>query len=106
MKQPSRGAAKEIQRLNGLLYERALGDELNRLAEAFDEWRSAGGSPFELADRIHAFHQGPNRELYNEYVLGDASANVAAAIARGALKQKEVPDEVSKELQEWLEFYA
>lgn len=106
MKKPSQEAAKEIRRLNGLLYERALSDELNQLAEAFDEWRSEGGSPFDLADRIHTFHQGPNQELYKEYVLGDAEANVAAAIARGTLKPKEVPKAVSKELEGWLEFYA
>lgn len=84
---------KEILRLNGIVYEREMNRETAKLLEHFREWESGKLDVFQLNDLIHEYHNGPSRELYKQYVMGQncADFSVACGIRDGLLK----PDEVS-----------
>lgn len=63
MEQFTRAERKELRRLAGLAYERELAHELTTIEAAFRAWRAGELSPFDLSDRIHAFHNGVARDL-------------------------------------------
>jgi hypothetical protein len=74
-------------------YRRELDRELEPLHAAFEQWRRGELSGFELSDRIHQFHHGPNRELYVRHVAGDPLFAVAGAIHSGVMRLDELhPD--------------
>ncbi len=74
-------------------HRRALDRELQLLHAAFEQWRRGALSGFELSDRIHQFHQGPNRELFLRYANGDPEFAVAGAVQDGILQLEELhPD--------------
>jgi len=61
-----------------------------------------------MADRIHEFHDGPNREIYKRFTYSgsaDLPMLAASAIATGLIGEKEVPTEVLPYLDRWLEFH-
>lgn len=67
MEQFTRAERKELRRLAGLAYERELAHELTTIEAAFRAWRAGELSPFDLSDRIHAFHNGVARDLFVTY---------------------------------------
>ena len=73
-------------------------------------WRSSGGrgevASFELSDLIHAFHQGPSRDLFVRYTSRPHDPAVTYAIATGIIDRRDVPDELLEHLARALEFYA
>lgn len=74
-------------------YRRELDRELESLHTAFEQWRRGELSGFDLSERIHQFHQGPNRELYLRYVEGDPQLALAGAIHSGVMRLDELhPD--------------
>ena len=91
---------KQLKRAFRELAGRAYAEELRRallpLAESFDAWRAGRLDVWELNDRIHEFHQGPARSLWNRYAdTGSMTpAVVAHAIATGILDRSTVPPEV------------
>jgi hypothetical protein len=44
----------------GLAHEAELRQALSDLSREFDRWKASRIDSFELADRIHKFHHGPN----------------------------------------------
>ena len=73
-------------------------------------WRSSGGrgevASFELSDLIHAFHQGPSRDLFVRYTRRPHDPAVAYAIATGIIDRSQVPAELLEHLAPALEFHA
>jgi hypothetical protein len=95
---------KHLRELVGLAYEAELKLALTQLAEQFDAWRENKISSGKLSDLIHEYHQGPSRELFNLYDNAPIDILVASAVARGLLKEEDVPAEVLLHIQNALEF--
>ncbi len=97
MQEYTKNVKRQIRELAGLLYERELNEEISKLDEHFEVWRKGELSPFDLAERIHHFHQHPARELYVRFTHpGFEDVLVAQGIASGRLKEEEVPPEVAE----------
>jgi hypothetical protein len=77
---------------------------LSNLESEFGRWRRGEISVFELNDRVHRFHHGVSRDLYNLYDPRDAEMVVPGAIARGTLQQREVDPALLKNLAALIEF--
>jgi hypothetical protein len=80
--------------LAGLAYQRDLDAELAKLEVEFRRWRDGELSPHELSDLIHAFHQGPSRQLFSKYDRRLREFAVADALRRGVLTEAEVGPEI------------
>lgn len=68
MTEQSKVIRRKLREFAGLAHEAELRQELGHLAAQFDEWRAGCLDSFELSDRIHEFHNGPSREIYNRYI--------------------------------------
>ena len=86
-------------------YEAELGQALGELEQQFAAWRSGQISTFDLSDHIHAFHQGPARELWSRYNARIDDTLVAHAIVTGLLPCETIPAELLAALQPILAFY-
>jgi hypothetical protein len=75
-------------------YAEALGQELSKLHDHFHAWQEGRLSPFDLADEIHKFHQGPNRDLYVYFTRASRERVVAEAVVEGLIAEASLPDEV------------
>ena len=58
---------KTIRKLAELAWERQLRSELHKIAIAITDMDKEVLSPFEVNQKIHAFHNGVSRELFNRY---------------------------------------
>ena len=87
-------------------YEIELGQALGELEQQFALWRAGQISVGELNDRIHAFHQGPSRELWSRYNARIDDMLVAQAIVTGLLPRETIPAELLEALQPSMNFYA
>ena len=101
---------KHIKRLireyAGQAYEIELGQALGELEQQFSHWRSGQISAGELSDRIHAFHQGPSRELWGRYNARIDDMLVAQAIVTGLLPRETIPAELLEAIQPSMNFFA
>jgi hypothetical protein len=86
-------------------YEIELGQALGELEQQFALWRAGQISAGELSDRIHAFHQGPSRELWGRYNARIDDMLVAHAIVTGLLPRETIPAELLEALQPRMDFY-
>jgi len=96
---------RRLAELAALAYQRDLDAELAKLDAAFHKWRAGELSGHELSDLIHAFHQGPSRELFNAYDRRVRQLAVANALRRGVLTEDEVGPEFLALLAPVLSFY-
>ena len=87
-------------------YELELGQALGELEQQFARWRSGQISAGELSDLIHAFHQGPARELWGRYNARIYDMLVAQAIVTGLLPRETIPAELLEALQPSMNYYA
>lgn len=93
---------KTMRSLVGLAHEAELGKALEDLFGDFQAWKSGAIDSFELSDRIHKFHDGPNREIYLRYASRfDLRFLVHYALKEGLLQKAAVPNE----LRPYLEAY-
>ena len=84
---------RELRRLIGLAHDRELSTALNALEEQFRRWRSGEIGPHDLNDAIHAFHQGPSRQLWVRYSDGLDDMALAFAVKHGIVAEHEIePD--------------
>jgi hypothetical protein len=101
--------SKRIKRLlreqAALAHEEELRRALLPLAAAFEEWKKGDLSSGELSVKIHKFHQGPSRQLFNKYNNGPLDTVVAYAIVSGILDASQVPDELLEYLSTAIAFY-
>lgn len=91
----SKQTRKLLQEAAAEAYRRELDRALEPLHAGFEQWRRGELSGLELSDRIHQFHQGPNRELYVRYYGGDDDSRfaVAGSIGAGIMRLDEIhPD--------------
>lgn len=85
---------RRLSELAALAYQRDLDAELTKLEAEFQRWRAGELSPHDLSDLIHAFHQGPSRQLFSRYDRKFRDFAVADAIRRGVLSEDEVGAEI------------
>jgi hypothetical protein len=86
-------------------HEEELRRALIPLKAAFHQWRAGHMSSGELAELIHAFHDGPARELFKKYNYGQLELAVAHAIVSGVLDRARLPDDLVKALGRAITFY-
>ncbi len=101
----SKPVKKELMRLNGVVYERELGKELAVIEGLFQTWRRGEIDAFDLEQKIHEFHQGVARDLFNAFQARTADHCVARAIVDGTLAQGEVSDAALRELEPAIRFH-
>jgi hypothetical protein len=95
----SKSVKKQLHTLAGRAYELELTAALTGLESLFASWRAGNMNAFDLNDAIHAFHDGPARELYKTYVMArQPEWNVASAVERKILSEVEVGPEVMQAL--------
>ena len=97
---------RTLATLTARAHEAALHRALTGLSREFDRWRRAEIDSLELADRIHEFHDGPNREIYLRYNgKTDLRVLVSHAVHEGLLARESIPPEVMPYLASALQFY-
>ncbi|MBZ0266484.1 hypothetical protein K8I28_17635 [bacterium] len=97
---------KEFTRLMWLANDRETEVELNKLEEQFRLWRDGKIPPGILSDLIHAWHEGPNRELWKKYSLAGSKVHswlVANAFLDGVLNDKDISENVRESFLPYLE---
>ena len=85
---------RKLAELAGLAYQRDLDAELAKLDAQFQRWRAGELSGHDLSDLIHAFHQGPSRELFKTYDPSVRAFAVVHAMRRGVLTETEIGAEI------------
>jgi hypothetical protein len=85
---------RELSELQGLAWERELSAALEGLQKEFASWQNGDISPFELNDRIHRFHNGRSRELFNNYTGSLDMFFLEFAVARGVIEESEVSEDL------------
>lgn len=75
-------------------HEKALTQALRELESDFDAWRRQEITPFELAHRIHLFHQGPDRQIHLRYTRSvDLEFLVVQSVREGLIDRADIPSE-------------
>ena len=94
---------RAMRSLVGLAHEAELRRALEEAYRDFQEWKSGRIDSFELADRIHKFHDGPNRDIYLRYTSRlDPRFLLQHALKEGTIEKRAVP----KEIWAYLEGFA
>ena len=100
---------KHIRRLvreyAAIAHDRELAGALRRLDAEFDRWERKELSPHDLNDAIHAFHQGPARDIWAKYSTNHLEPALGFAVATGILRKDEIPEELLEHLTGWLDYY-
>jgi len=86
----TKGQKRELRRIAELAHVRELTAALTALEEEFRRWRSSEIGPHDLVEAIHAFHQGPNRELWSRYNDGHGYLGAVVAVRTGVVGRDEV----------------
>lgn len=94
----SKKQRRELTNLQGIAWERELAAALQVLRGDFDAWERSEISAFDLSDRIHEYHNGKSRELFNRYSGSSNHFVILRAIASGVIAESEL----SNELHEYL----
>ena len=89
---------KELRKLAGLAYERELAKALELLEAYFKQWRKDNITGFELNERIHTFHNGIARDLWNYYTNGPSEMIVKRAIEEGSILKTEISQGILEKL--------
>lgn len=98
---------RALRDLAGQAHERALRAALGELRRDFDLWTAGEIDAFELAHRIHTFHQGPDRQIHVRYTHGsDLQFLVAQSLHEGLLDAADIPAEVMPHLQTVLALFG
>lgn len=90
----SKRQRRELRILQGVAWERQLEDALRELHSDFETWDRGEISGFELSDRVHNFHNGRSRELYNMYSGSLDHFLIELDVARGIIDEAELSDDL------------
>jgi len=90
----SKKQRRELRELQGLAWERELEEALRSLRKDFEHWDGGEITVFELSDRIHKFHDGRSRELFNMYSGSLGDWWVGHTIAKGVIDESELSDDL------------
>lgn len=86
---------RAMRSLCGVAQEAELRQALSDLSREFDHWKASRIDSFELADRIHKFHHGPNREIYVRYTSRlPLPFLIRRAIDEGLIQRDSIPENV------------
>ena len=96
----SKKQRRELRELQGLAWERELEEALRSLRGDFDAWEKGEISPFDLSDRIHKFHNGRSREIFNAYSGSLMVDWILRAIAVGVIDESELSEGLREVLQD------
>lgn len=89
-----------LRELAGKAHEKALTQALTILDADFEAWRNGEITPFELAHRVHLFHQGPDRQIHLRYTRSvDLEFLVAQSVREGLIDKSEIPDDIMPYLE-------
>lgn len=87
-------------------HEFALRNALKELSGDFDQWKRGDFDSFELAHRIHRFHQGPDRQIHLRYTRGvDLPYLVVQSVREGLIQRETIPEEALPYLEETFELF-
>ena len=85
-------------------HEAELRTALSALADSFAAWERGEIDSFELSDRVHGFHDGEARDLWNYYALSKSlEIKVARAINENVIARETVSPELLSALDDALE---
>jgi len=87
----SRKQRRELRALQGSAWERELEEALRMDLEI---WDRGDITAFELSDRIHKFHNGQARELFNMYSGSLHNRWIGHTVARGVIDESEISDDL------------
>jgi len=83
-----------------MAWERELEQALGLLRSDFEMWKKGEISAFELSDRIHRFHDGRSRELFNMYTDTLDSWRPETAVAKGIIDESELSNDLREALKD------
>jgi hypothetical protein len=92
-----------LQSLAAMAEERELTAALAALEGEFRAWRRGKRTISQLRDAIAQFQNGPAREIVSHYQYLNPDASVPMAVARGILKEEEIPVSLMKSIRADLE---
>ena len=96
----SKKQRRELRELQGLAWERELEEALRSLRKDFEHWDGGEITVFELTDRIHKFHNGRSRELFNMYSGSLENWWIGQTIARGVIDESELSHDLCDVLKD------
>lgn len=96
----SKKQRRELRALQGLAWERELEEALRSLRMDFEIWDRGDIAAFELSDRIHKFHNGQARELFNMYSGSLDNWWIGHTVARGVIDKSELSDDLRDVLKD------
>jgi hypothetical protein len=89
-----------LRELAGKAHHKALTQALTTLDADFQAWRNGEITPFELAHRVHVFHQGPDRQIHLRYTRSvDIEFLVVQSVREGLIDKSEIPSDVMPYLE-------
>jgi len=96
----SKKERRELRELQDLAWERELEEALQSLCKDFKRWEGGEITVFELSDRIHEFHNGRSRELYNMYSGSLNNWWIGNTVAMGVIDESELSDDLRDVLKD------
>jgi hypothetical protein len=96
---------KRIRQLADLAWDRELRIELQKIAAAIEEMKNGQLTPFDVTDRIHKFHNGAARDLYNQFSHSLPWLAVCRAHLDGVLTDDDISD-ATNEIREGIREFA
>ena len=96
----SKKQRRELRELQGLAWERELEAALGSLRTDFKRWDGGEITVFELSDRIHKFHDGRSRELFNMYSGSLDNWWIGHTVATGVIDESELSDDLRDVLKD------
>ena len=93
MIEPGKSLKKKLRVLASLAHERELQIALAELETQFASWRAGTLTALELTEKVHQFHDGASRDLYQRYVAGEPAWAVAYAIIKSHVSKEEAGPE-------------
>ena len=94
---------KKIRQLADRAWERELRSAIAEIGDAIVEMERGTVSPFDVDEKIHEYHNGTARDLYNLYSGGGPWMGVCQAYYKGILSDEdlvELSEEVRCEMQD------
>lgn len=96
---------RDIRLWAGQSYERLLEKALRELDDVFGRWRAGQLNPFELSDKIHGFHDGISRRLYNLSQLPCQENIIAWAVRENVIDLQELPAHIQERIRAYAELF-
>lgn len=93
---------RSLRQLNEKVHRQHLSAALTSLDEKFSAWKRGELDAVALNEQIHVFHDQTARELWKKYAGPGTNllANIAEAVATGALAEGEIPDSLREEVDQ------